>query len=155
MNAGIIFITKDQFLSGKKRNGEWSGIGGKVERGETPLRAAVREVLEEVYGVYDEELVDDLLQSSLEPVLVYSSADYVLYQLPLGALSAIARKVNSRGVRAGNFKMPVPPTIFGIVSNFLPRGELKQLKLFKFKDIESGMLRLDKYFLTDLNYIMQ
>lgn len=154
MNAGIIFITNDQVLTGKKRNGEWSGIGGKVEQGETTLFAAYREVLEEVYGVYDEDLSEELLSSSLNPKLLYHSSEYVLYSLPLGALSSIARKINSRGIKARNFRGPVPPAIAGIVSNFLPRGELRQLKLIGFKDILDGNMRLDKYFLSDLKYII-
>lgn len=64
MNAGIIFTSNDNVLAAYQRkwikddphnNTSWrdhrfiSGFGGKAEDGETPLKAAIRETLEEIY----------------------------------------------------------------------------------------------------------
>lgn len=159
MNAGILFRTGNKVLAGKKRTGEWSGIGGKVEAGETAKFAAIREALEEIYGVYTDEETIGLLAKSTgieqSMSLLYTSAEYVLYELPLGALGQIARRINSAKLYAKNYRRGVvPPNMAGIVSEFIGKGELRALKIITFNDIEDATMRFGKYFVDDLKYII-
>lgn len=53
MRATVIFRRDEQILFVRKRNSKWNLPGGKVELGETPLEAALREMAEETGLKFD------------------------------------------------------------------------------------------------------
>lgn len=53
--ATVIYRRDEQILFVRKRNAKWSLPGGRVEQGETPLEAALREMVEET-GLRFEQL---------------------------------------------------------------------------------------------------
>lgn len=75
--AGIIFVHKGQFLL-IMRSFEvvdpsvWCGAGGKIEPGETPEEAAVREAVEEIGFDNDEDM-------KLIPLYVYNSDSLIFH----------------------------------------------------------------------------
>lgn len=52
--ATVICRRDEQILFVRKRNAKWNLPGGRVERGETPLQAAKREMAEETGLTFDE-----------------------------------------------------------------------------------------------------
>lgn len=52
--ATIIYRRDRQILFVRKRNAKWNLPGGRVEQGETPLQAALREMTEETGLAFDE-----------------------------------------------------------------------------------------------------
>lgn len=152
MSSGILFTTGHKFLSGRKKNGYWSGIGGKIENGETTHRAAIREALEEIFGIYDDNIIN-IFDEDLKIDIMYSDLNgYTLFSAPLGTLSLIARKLNSFKAKSETFAGPIPETIQGIIDNFQPT-ELKALRILDIRDYPFKNIKLDKYFKYDLNYI--
>ena len=56
MNAGCLFTNGIHVLAGYQPNKQFpsiNGIGGKPEEGEETLVTALREFLEEIFGIYD------------------------------------------------------------------------------------------------------
>lgn len=52
--AGILFTNEKLFLSGYKSfKGHITGIGGKQQQGESLLQTAIRETIEELFGIKD------------------------------------------------------------------------------------------------------
>jgi len=51
--ATVIYRRDEQILFVRKRNAKWNLPGGRVEEGETPLQAAVREMAEETGLTFD------------------------------------------------------------------------------------------------------
>ena len=52
--ATVIYRRDEQILFVRKRNAKWNLPGGRVEQGETPLQAAMREMAEETGLVFDD-----------------------------------------------------------------------------------------------------
>ena len=75
--AGILFVHKGQLLL-IMRSAEvvdpsvWCGAGGKIEPGETPEEAAIREATEEIEYVEDDTL-------ELIPLYVYNSDNLIFH----------------------------------------------------------------------------
>jgi 8-oxo-dGTP diphosphatase len=52
--ATVIYRRDKEILFVRKRNAKWNLPGGRVERGETPLQAAMREMAEETGLIFDQ-----------------------------------------------------------------------------------------------------
>jgi 8-oxo-dGTP pyrophosphatase MutT (NUDIX family) len=62
--AGCLFIQGDYVLTGyNPKLNIWSGIGGKIEKGELPYQTAFRETIEELYGLIpSKEIIDNCVK---------------------------------------------------------------------------------------------
>ena len=81
LGCGILVIEKGYALCGlTPKLGKFSGIGGKLEPGESILRTAFREATEELYGIIPtNELLIDLARTfSRNKVLERNRYNYVL-----------------------------------------------------------------------------
>lgn len=52
--ATVIYRRDEEILFVRKRNAKWNRPGGRVEQGETPLQAAMREMAEETGLTFDQ-----------------------------------------------------------------------------------------------------
>jgi hypothetical protein len=149
-SAGIIFTFYGTVLIGQKRNGYWSGIGGKLEKGETPKTAAVRESLEEIFGIFDEE-VAAAIAPTLRLTFVYDIYGFTLYRATFSTLEKIASSLVEMNVSSIHYPDGIPTTIDGLVSEFRPKGEIAALALINKSNFFD--FQLDKYFKGDLKKI--
>lgn len=158
--AGILFSNISSILLGRKADGNlrgmWSGIGGSLKRGEPAARGAVREVLEEIYGIHNNRaLVNEILRTiPLEPLIF--SHGYVVYHLNFKYLNLISAIIRRRNVRAPYYPDGIPPTTHGLINEFQPtyRSEFVELDLFP-KRIEQLVAHkdIDPHVLHDLSAI--
>jgi hypothetical protein len=142
--AGILFSQRGYVLLGQKSygklEGKWSGFGGSLNPGERPSHGAVREILEEVYGIHNEEsLVQDVLQKMPLRASSYRKG-YALYRLNFDHLNHISRLINQRQVKAPNYGgFTVPQNIEDLAASFQPpRGsEFSKLAFFLENEIKA------------------
>lgn len=157
--AGILFISGNKVLAGRRKYvKDLSGIGGKTELGEKSEYTAVREALEEVFGVKDvPEFVKTVLRD-IRALLKFETKNknYSLHSLPMRALVMIARKINSEGIESSIFKRDIPETISGIIEEFNRSrgGEFIELLEINLREYPSGET-LDPYFVEDLHFMRQ
>ena len=145
--AGILFCDTKMVLLGRKK-GLWTGFGGSLYPREEPSHGAVREILEEIYGLFHAE---DMVQKVLSFIplgtpLSYSKG-YVLYTLPFSALEEMSQLI----AFAPHFPQgEIPKTLPNFLRAFrpLPHSEIHRLQCFSFSALEKRTdidlnLRLD------------
>lgn len=84
--AGILFQdkTSGKYLSGwNPKLQAWSGFGGKRKGNETAWETALREVVEELYGISLPAVSLETLQHALSPMEFYTNKFYVFFVMPL------------------------------------------------------------------------
>ena len=100
MNAGCLFTNGIHVLAGYQPNKHFpsiNGIGGKPEEGEDPLVTALREFLEEVFGVYDcVKGVSEL--RTVVPRRVLEQKRYITYVYDFNDLVKMLEIVSGLGV---------------------------------------------------------
>ncbi len=76
--AGILFTNERIFLAGYKSfKGHITGIGGKAHEGETLFQTAIRETIEELFGVTEISLFFiNLFEKTLHPFRKIENAGY-------------------------------------------------------------------------------
>lgn len=141
--AGLLLYTKcGQVLTGyTPKLGKWSGFGGKIEEGESPWDAAVREVYEELFGSSERDFIKDVTQMTIR------NGDYIVFPICVerilerqpagstyysGAVSSIDELCNGRLLVEGQ--------------------EITDVKLMSVRDImgESGDDMIDDSFREDV-----
>ena len=75
--AGILLYTAcGRVLAGyTPKLGKWSGFGGKIEEGESPLDAAVREVYEELFGSSKQYFLHNIANMTIR------NGNYIVYPI--------------------------------------------------------------------------
>ena len=85
-SAGILFEDKDNstFLSGwNPKQQAWSGFGGKRRGNETAWETALREVIEELFGIFLLPVSLNTMQQALSPMEFFQTKKYVCFIMPL------------------------------------------------------------------------
>jgi hypothetical protein len=157
MASGIIFYDDEYVLSGLKAYGEikdhWTGIGGKIEEKEMPMQAAIRETLEELYGIYDQpDLIAKLLRK-YKPKNVYRSRVYTLYSAPIELIFYISEFLLEQGITSTPHYANLPFDYNEIVSNYKSTRNSEFKKLDFVKRYEDDAHKLDTYFFQDIDLI--
>ncbi len=154
LGAGILFSNQTHVLLGKKAygklRGKWSGFGGTQEPGETAVYGAIREILEEIYGIYNHpHLVAHV--ADIIPLRVRSRAmKYTLYQSTFKDLNTISRAIRAAGVYAPYYPTGIPLSIVELARNFQAGhdSEFTALAIFRIAQLRSR--DVDKYVFRDL-----
>ena len=113
-SAGCMFLGENHVLAGfqNKPSPCISGIGGKKQGDEIFFETAIREMLEELLGIYDTDLIDPLL--SIEYEKVVSNGDYYIVVYTFSALEKMMRLVKHLGCRSP-FYSELPLTVCDLV----------------------------------------
>ena len=90
-SAGILFEDSDtaepKYLSGwNPKLNAWSGLGGKRRGEETAWQTALREVIEEVFGLRVKKDVLHSLYEKITPMEFFQNGTYVCFVCPLRTL---------------------------------------------------------------------
>ena len=95
-SAGILFQdTTGTFLSGwNPKQQAWSGFGGKRRGTETAWETALREVCEEVFGIFLLPVSLETLQQALSPMEFFQTKTYVCFVMPLDFLFRLAEMLD-------------------------------------------------------------
>lgn len=145
--SGIIFTGNGYVLTGMgKWSQKWSGFGGKVEGKETALRAAMREVLEELFNIHERPEVVSAVLLAARPAIVYRTGQYTLYILPL---EAIEEKIIPA---LWEFGVWIPANLQSFIGGFKGTREIASIGLVSAQDIK-GLPFVDTHFKKDLKYI--
>lgn len=113
-SAGCIFLGENHVLAGFQNKPApcISGIGGKKQGDEIFFETAIREMLEELLGIYDSDLIDPLL--SIEYEKVVNNGDYYIVVYTFSALEKMMRLVKHLGCTSP-FYSELPITVCDLV----------------------------------------
>jgi hypothetical protein len=129
-SAGCIFTNDTHILGGYQPNKASpciSGIGGKKEGVEEFLETALREMLEELFGLYNKEYIPPLMAIPYERLLI--SGDYVSIVYSFTSLEKILLELN-RLSAVSPLYTEIPLTLIDLILKRLPvNSEISHLCL--------------------------
>jgi hypothetical protein len=156
MNAGCLFTNGIHLLAGYQPNKQFpsiNGIGGKPEEGEEPIVTALREFLEEVFGIYDcVKGVSEL--KTVVPRHVLNQKRYVTHIYDFNDLVKMLEIVSGLGVSSplyATFPRSLDELLF---TRLAVKSEISHLCLIPL--VEHGTHPfVEPYFLRDLSKIVK
>lgn len=155
--AGILFQDKStgNFLSGwNPKLQAWSGFGGKRKGTETAWETAVREVVEELYGISLPATTLDTLQQALSPMEFYTNNVYVFFVMPLDFVFKLGEMLDMVEYKSA-FYRHYPRTLQELLETRMTEGasyvELTDLCLLT--STFSGPV--DAFFKSDIRMMLQ
>ena len=124
-SAGCMFLGENHVLAGfqNKPSPCISGIGGKKQGDEIFFETAIREMLEELLGIYNTDLIDPLL--SIEYEKVVNNGDYYIVVYTFSALEKMLRLVKHLGCTSP-FYSELPLSVCDLV--FKRKSDLKAVQ---------------------------
>jgi hypothetical protein len=152
--AGILFVSEDgrSVLSGyHPKLNRLSGFGGKCHEDEEPLETAVREIVEEIFGLFDISQECSLELSSCIRNIPKNNADYILYiesETRLFEMAYILQKNNY----VSPYYLEFPKNSFEL-NNFRQQKEdmeITRIDYFFIRDLQDKRGLLTKEFYSDL-----
>jgi len=156
MNAGCLFTNGIHVLAGYQPNKQFpsiNGIGGKPEEGEEPLVTALREFLEEVFGIYDcVKGVSEL--RTVVPRRVFEQKRYVTYIYDFNDLVKMLEIVSGLGVCSPLYAEFPRSLVELLFTRLAVKSEISHLCLLPLVDHGSHPF-VEPYFLRDLSKVLQ
>lgn len=152
--AGILFTSEDNcsVLYGfHPKLNRWSGFGGKRRNHEEAIETAVRELVEEIFGIFNlsEECILEL--SSCIQSIPKNNADYILYIEHESCLFKIAYILDSNNY-VSPYYLSLPKNSFEL-NRFrqLKEGmEITQIDYFLIKELQDKRGLITKEFYSDI-----
>lgn len=155
-SAGILFqdIHKGQFLSGfNPKLQSWSGLGGKRIGNETAWETAIREVVEELYGIHLPSASLNTLHESIHPMEYFQNGDYICFVLPIEYVFKLGKLLSLIEYKSPFYPEGYPTTIDDLIEKRTLEGinhvEITELMLLK----PNFHGPIDFYFLSDIKHI--
>jgi len=143
MNAGCIFTNGKHILAGYQ--GSISGIGGKAEEGEQPQATALREMLEEIFGISF-----DIEKIRLTPKQIIVKKSYTMFVYDFDDLETMCGVLQLCGV-VSPFYEKIPTTVWEIVLKRLPNdSEVPILCLLPLVNHPRDIPFVEPYFVSDI-----
>ena len=150
--AGVLFLSpqNDTLFGWTPKLNKFSGIGGMIEADETPQQAAIREMLEELYGIVPTKpMIDEyIILFDSCPFLQHGTYGfYVIESDDYGLISKKLRKYYDSVPYYNRF----PETIFNLIvdrNKELPDMEVTEL-IFMNPTYSLHYAKIDKEFIMD------
>jgi hypothetical protein len=156
MNAGCLFTNGTHVLAGYQPNKQFpsiNGIGGKPEEGEEPIVTALREFLEEVFGIYDCVKGIAALRTVV-PRHVLEQKRYITYIYDFNDLEKILEIVSGLGVSSPLYGILPRSLVELLFTRMAVKSEISHLCLIPL--VQHGTHPfVEPYFLRDLSKILQ
>jgi hypothetical protein len=144
MNAGCLFTNGTHVLAGYQKC-TINGIGGKAEEGEEPQATALREMLEEIFGISF-----DIEKIRLTPQKIIVKHDYTIFVYSFEDLEAMCGVLRLCGVESPMYKK-IPSTVCEIVlKRIASDSEVPILCLLPVVDQPRHMPFVEPYFVSDI-----
>jgi len=149
MNAGCLFTNGTHVLAGYQ--GCISGIGGKAEEGEEPQATALRETLEEIFGIYG----FDIEKIRVEPKKIIVKKSYTIFVYDFDDLESIC-SILKRSVGVSPMYSEIPTTVWELIVKRLPvETEVRALCLLPVVDHPRHMPFVEPYFVSDIRALIK
>lgn len=152
-SAGILFEDSGEkdavYLSGWNPSlNAWSGFGGKRKGDETAWQTALREVIEELFGVRVKKDVLHNLYEKITPMEFFQNGTYVCFVCPLRVVFEMSSYLEGFGYKSP-FYIKFPTTVYELLEsrNYenVERIEITDLTL-----LNLGSSSLDPFYKSDL-----
>ena len=159
--AGTVFINNTHILAGyqpKKQKPFISGIGGMKEQGETYIKTAIREMLEELFEfdtIFSEIICE--IEEFVIPLKIIQNGNYVLVVYSFADLETILKLLKKYNLQSYLYKK-MPTTIVELIfhrqnSSIDKIPEISQLSLLPFVDHNPKIPFIDHQFLEDMRLL--
>lgn len=153
-SAGCIFINDTHILGGYQPNKAApciSGIGGKKEGIEEFLETGLREMLEELFGIYKKEYIPALMAIPYERLLI--SGDYVSIVYSFTSLEKILSELNRLSAMSPLYT-EIPLTLIDLILKRLPvNSEISHLCLLPLVKHSRTLPFVENCFLKDIRML--
>ena len=153
-SAGCIFTNGTHILGGYQPNKKTpciSGIGGKREGCEEFVQTAMREMLEELFGIYSRnDLVNSLMAIPYDRLVI--SGDYVSLVYSFDSLEKILEVVRLNATSP--LYNEIPLTLFDLIFKRLGvNSEISHLCLLPVVNHPRGTPFIENCFMKDINFL--
>jgi 8-oxo-dGTP pyrophosphatase MutT (NUDIX family) len=155
-SAGILFEdsgeTDVHYLSGWNPSlNAWSGFGGKRQGEETAWQTALREVIEELFGLRVKKDVLHSLYEKITPMEFFQNGTYVCFVCPLRVIFEITIYLEGFGYKSP-FYIKFPLTVYELLESrnydTVDRVEITDLTFLT----SSSEQPMDPHYKSDLKY---
>lgn len=157
-SAGILFQNMHQgtFLSGyHSKLKKWSGFGGRRIGNETAWETAIREVVEEIFGIFLPPVSLNTLQQALSPMEFFQTEDYVCFVLPIDYVFKLAELLDLIEYKSPFYGRDYPRT----VTDLLEKRKIDPNKYVEISELAFVKPNfhgpIDIHFLNDMKTILQ
>jgi 8-oxo-dGTP pyrophosphatase MutT (NUDIX family) len=140
ISAGIVFTDGRTILGGyEPHKGCISGFGGKHENTEDPASTAIRETIEELYGIrgVKQSMIDDikkLLRFDLSHLS--AKAAYIFYVVDYDDLDKLLRYMSTQDIRSAHYPI-LPKNLTDLLNRRrIPGSEVESLELIPLASYE-------------------
>jgi len=154
IGAGILFYYNNTILTGFSSHLKlWSGFGGKVEKTDkSPLQTAIREVVEEVFGINPSEHIIRWIQN-IKVQQIINRHGYTLHICHMNELKWISAILAFFGEKSPYYKQ-LPSDITELLTErHAPEdSEVPVIELLHKSTIEQ--MQVDHHFLKDIQLVV-
>lgn len=155
-SAGCIFTNGSHLLGGYQPNKAMpciSGIGGKREGCEEFIETAIREMLEELFGIYNSDLIKPISVIAYERLII--SGDYVSIVYSFVGLEKILNELHRLEVVTPLYTT-VPRTVNDLIFKRLPvNSEISHLCLLPVVAHARGTPFIERCFFKDIQMLLK
>lgn len=147
--AGCLFTNGTHVLAGYQ--GTINGIGGKAEEGEEPQATALREMLEEIFGLHS----FDIEKIRLPPQKIIVKKSYNIFVYSFDDLEAMCSMLKGAGVVSPMYS-EIPTTVWELIVKRLPvESEVRALCILPVVDHPRHMPFVEPYFISDIRALIK
>jgi hypothetical protein len=147
--AGCLFTNGTHVLAGYQ--GTINGIGGKAQEGEEPQATALRETLEEIFGIYE----FDIEKVRLPPQKIIVKKSYTIFVYDFDDLESMCSILKWSGVKSLMYS-EIPTTVWDLIVKRLPiESEVTALCLLPVVDHPRHMPFVEPYFVSDIRALIK
>lgn len=152
VGAGIIAIERGYALAGmSSKHKFFSGIGGKPEGDEEPIQTALREAVEEIFGIEPNPLLLYDLYLTFHNNKIIERQQYHMVVMSFEDISKFVKVVKLNGTKSP-FYNDIPESAIKLIMDRIPddNSEVTELVFLNYKD---PVQRVDPDFIKDCYFV--